>query len=184
MHAQFRRPGRSRRPRQRPVSINQIKDVQQRQFLLRVRDEFKRLHDAAKECNVREPQLTEWLSRRRFRRALAGARQAATRRLELEIAMGRLAAARKLTELVHSRDTMAARLASLNLVALNAISRDVMKRHKESEKERAAREAAEQEELGPRIHPDCPPEEAERIIAEAEARARARQEQEGGNEGQ
>jgi hypothetical protein len=149
--------------------------VQQRQFLLRVRDEFKRLDDARRECNVNDQQLTQWLSRPRFRRALAAARQSATRRLELEIAMGRLAAARKLTELVTSKDTMNARLASLNLVSLGTIARQVMQRKKLSDKERAEREQAEQEEMGPRIHPDCPPEEAERIIAEAEERARARE---------
>jgi hypothetical protein len=36
---------------------------------------------------------------------------------------------------------------------------------------------ADDDSPGPRIHPDCPPEEAERIIAEAEDRARLREEQ-------
>src|SRR5690348_3629847 len=114
-------PARDRRSR-RPVPTPRQFGAQQRFFLEKVRDDFKNLEDVAKECNLNNRQLTRWLARPRFRRALSGVVHAARRRLFLELELGRVAGARRLSELMWSKDPQTARLASLNLVHIAPIA--------------------------------------------------------------
>jgi hypothetical protein len=137
-----------------------------------VRDDFKLLQEVAKECNLNDRELTRWLTRPRFRRALTGAVHAARRRLFLELELGRIAGARRLSELVRSTCRETSRLASLNLVHIGPIAFEVMRKVRAREQE----QSNQPDDPPPaRIHPNCPPEVAERLIAEAEARDRARE---------
>src|SRR3954452_22921996 len=157
--------------RKTPPSPRQF-GVQQRQFLEKVRDEFKFLDEIEKECNVSARQLTMWLKRRRFKRTLNASVQSGLQRLWLELELGRIAGARRLTSLTRSRDAQVARLASLNLVTLNRISRQVMEKAKasrEQDEEATDPNAPPPAPPAPAVHPDCPPEEAERIFKEWQA---------------
>jgi len=162
----------ARSPRQRrPVPTPRQFGAQQRIFLEKVRDDFKLLEDIARECNLNNRELTRWLTRPRFRRALNGVVLAARRRLFLELEMGRIAGARRLTTMVKDGDHQSARLSSLNLVHIGPIAFDVMRKVRAQEKEQANR--PEDDSPRPRIHPDCPPDLAERLMAEADATDRA-----------
>ena len=145
-----------------------LNDKQQRIFVRRIRDEVISLDELIKQVGVQPERLSRWLTNDRFWRAFRAARRPLRRRLEMELELGRMVAARRLNTLTASRDSQQARLASLNLLSIaGRMSMEIFHRA-----QKAAKNAGEREmdlnALPSPVHPDVSIADAERMAEELE----------------
>jgi hypothetical protein len=89
-------------------------------------------------------------------------------RLRFELEVGRLYAARRLAEVgQHAFDKNVARLACLNLIHAGQITNELVAAKEKQPGEKQPDAARSADPVGPLpVHPDVPPEEAERLVRE------------------
>ena len=138
---------------------------QQRSFLRVMREDIITLETLVARFSLEPGQLGRWLRSRGFRLALASTLRELRRRRQLELELGSMQGARKLSSLLTSNDMNIARLAAINVVSLARVAQRVLEDCRRY-KRKAAFSRGSSASL---IHPDVSRAEAAQLLAEMNA---------------